>query len=1419
LGLKRKNYARHNFGDLDMSGDYAKPNLSNQLFESPENSEPQKGILSSIVLAPETEIIGRDQNFVIEKLLSDTGMTSVVYLAKDEAEQDVVLKFLRPDSTDLTKSFYRSEAQIISTLRKEGHKCVPKIYETKRDGKYEFVAMEFISSEFQSLEDLLIQKGPLGEGIVLEIARQFLELLHELHTGLTRTYTDMQLKNFLWDTKNHQLMLMDWNHVSYERNVIEDEEGNVSKSPRVVQQLQGRGAENFDDLIRLDLLRFVSYLYRLLTGKISNESGEDAWSLKARAGKRWESVSERTKQILHKGLIHHPSLSPYLRVKELLEDIEEATNIQKVDDYARIRTEIANALDHAESISDEGLDDETRGTWLEAVNRASAWFDRVLTIAKTKSPDEFNKKALQRQQERLKGVNTDVSPEWGRGQNYFEYEQYREALEIWQAEVEQLGSVQHWRQFLLARIAIETDHFDTLKPYLENVLSALKESNIQQAYQDMKSALAGVAASTVSLDMIQAEVESLWEIKQAAITTGDKTIEHLNKAKARLTETQLSYKDFLFRDPAWHSLVKPLCTEEHLKTYSKNIYRLDLVKVLHERISMLTVTFEDAAHDAEKRNEYINLIFKILEDDKELQKLHEILLAQPDNPILFALLPELVDGFLNRDAEGLIAQRPIMRDILFTCLQWGAPSLKQEDHLRGHLKEILAHLYADDLLSAVQKHDWIQAKHLANRIIPLLGNKAKKLSIISKIEANFDQTLAAAKMRLEENDLSAAFQGLRHLRKLDALLGIFVDPSIERANSIQELDKALKKLDKDEKKFDEVIKDFTVRNALLEYLTDFIKKIEENINSPEEQDYEYLIRQLDLQKKEFENRFSDDLDEVEEFKQWSDNLDRYKEVLEEKKMYGDRLKEFKALAVNIGDKISRLKSFVDVNQDISALQVKYDQLSMRDQRKVSGWIAALSSIANEQGSFTARNSELQNGLAQFRTNFSGAYINPQVILENTELEELRKKCNWLLEKEAEWTGKLDFLESFSIQGLNELNGELEKWESLLPFAQILEKGKSPAVVLESKTILIQETKKEKKKFSWQKIGLIAAGIMLVLALSLASIFFGPSKEAITSLFQSSEEAPSEEAPPEEAPPEEAPSEEAPSEEAPSEEAPSEEAPSEEAPSEEVPFETLTPAIASDQLPMIEAGIWETICPYATSSNEGVIESVYFDVPPLKIVPPEGWEFEISQDNSMFVYKSGETEKYPVSIYVDDKLSEGKFSQGKDVRSTVSYQCMAEGSEDFAWIPLQYLFIDPKECGDERCVTLQEDSHKVQIVVNNDLSAANTELDFRVTSGKKVDDPTKIIDIRTWPYAWQPHAVCGKFGKPSCVSLFGSEEWEVLFDIQAHLGLSAVRVVGNRVWWWTNNVNSQLVGNFPEGFITGDPGIVPYTPFPTVIPTP
>lgn len=419
------------------------------------------------LLPVETVVSGGQDAYIIEKFLG-VGLTSQVYRARQESMgRTVALKILRHDASAVSRDNFWHEAQVLSEIRSYGVTNVPEIMALQKEGDLQFLAMEYMDS--QKYVPLTEYHEPFSEQEALEAAQQALRVLQVLHEKVGRTYTDMQLKNFLWNSAEQRLKILDWNHVSTQRDYIQAEE------------LQFFGVATFEQLAQRDLARFGVYFYHMLTGKEAFEQGEPAFELERRAGDRWDRISVAARQIVCRALHPDPNRR-YAAAAEFLKDVADLLERWRAPVGAEEAEAEGKALDDLlEKAKDARMEAKRMKEVLPEHRQVFACLDEVAARLDLLERQGYKFSGYPK---RLQNFTQGVSAGWASGKLYYDAEQYAQALEIWKREAEAERRPDLWRWVLLAETgASDAEHFIPVREELEKVVKELGNHGFEKAAQ------------------------------------------------------------------------------------------------------------------------------------------------------------------------------------------------------------------------------------------------------------------------------------------------------------------------------------------------------------------------------------------------------------------------------------------------------------------------------------------------------------------------------------------------------------------------------------------------------------------------------------------------------------------------------------------------------------------------------------------------------------------------------------------------------------------------------------------------------------------------------------------------------------------------------------------------------------------------
>lgn len=451
-------------------------------------------------LARPGDLLQDNQNnsYRIDKYLGE-GVTAEVYQAtREDNNQLVALKILRPSLPPEIVQSFRDEVPTIGELVQYSHQRypdeplhVPRVFgKSSTNAPREFMVMEFVTG--QPLDVLIIATQGLvingREAEALLIARQVLQVLIVLHEDIRRSYSDFQLKNIWWLPEQSLVKVMDWNHVS-----VRAKEGGTPSGAVV------------------DLIRFGAYLYQLLTGQGAFQTGETEAELAERAGEKWARVSLGTRTILLKAL-HPNSQNRYQTAREFLTDVDAMLTMWQQDEDD-LYDEANLALRQAKNRTlQSGSDQHTVTEYAQAVFTAS----RAINLFILRSRET---RRIERMREELDTLTANISPIWGVGKNYYQLGVYSEALKQWEPEARNLKRLDLWRWVMVAQISRQEapalkDAYLPIRVLLEEAITHLENKEWEQAKETLTQiARQGVSGPEFYVFGYEAEVQD-W-LKQA----------------------------------------------------------------------------------------------------------------------------------------------------------------------------------------------------------------------------------------------------------------------------------------------------------------------------------------------------------------------------------------------------------------------------------------------------------------------------------------------------------------------------------------------------------------------------------------------------------------------------------------------------------------------------------------------------------------------------------------------------------------------------------------------------------------------------------------------------------------------------------------------------------------------------------------
>lgn len=592
----------------------------------------------------------KDEYEILEYL--GEGLTAVVFKARQiSTGSHCALKLLRPTASSLSKLNFWEELNIIRKLRSNGLQSVPNVLDYQKDQTPEFLVLDLISpEEYPGLHQILKGRPYLSEEEALAIFSEALALLDKLHTTEQRTYIDMQLKNFCWNSSERRLIVMDWNHVSYSKEVIEAELQKESnqRNVDVLQQLRGRGARDFDDLVQLDLRRLTTYFYTLLTGKAANELGETVWGLENRASDVWGTVSVPSRQIVLRVLTPRGGRDKLNSAAKILAEVSFARELLATNDIDELQNKFDEAFDRAKNTGTQEQPDE--------IYRAVAYVDRIEKI----NDPRFGR-WVKSQRSLLKEIEDFESTDWHKGKNFYKVGSFDEARRYWDQEAEALGKVQLWRWTLLARIcadvcsALSEERQRSLTQKLESAIESLQQGDIQKANADFQ----------YTQELTSHEVIGWWQEEIQALALLDTLEPGLLSNKpgdaanilAEVTNLSfwegLPYTPILLRDDVWYVAVQKILSlsqVEELRSHET----VNLQEILQNLVQELRLKQQEISISSDLLESFLSLDLESFKGE-----LKKALYKTPNHP---EVVRSALDYMKNRNTEEQLEIIDILSD-------------------------------------------------------------------------------------------------------------------------------------------------------------------------------------------------------------------------------------------------------------------------------------------------------------------------------------------------------------------------------------------------------------------------------------------------------------------------------------------------------------------------------------------------------------------------------------------------------------------------------------------------------------------------------------------------------------------------------------------------------------------------------------
>ena len=266
------------------------------------------------------------RQFRLAKQLGLPGATATVYLGY-EGEKEFAVKIMRPELSENMQARFHAESILLRRLASEEEKFgthyIPRLIVADRHANPPILVMEYATGE--NLKDLLDRDERLREPEALAIAEQFVHMLQVIHhAGIT--YQDMKIDNIFWDRQRNQIKVIDW-------NVVEE--------------------DNLEAGVPRDLLRFSTYVYRMLTGKpLTISQNQIVENIKSPS--EWQKRSWGTQRILERALRSTPS-QRYENAELYCHDLHE----QRVLFDQEPQRIIESGKQHLERLNERSAQDQT----------------------------------------------------------------------------------------------------------------------------------------------------------------------------------------------------------------------------------------------------------------------------------------------------------------------------------------------------------------------------------------------------------------------------------------------------------------------------------------------------------------------------------------------------------------------------------------------------------------------------------------------------------------------------------------------------------------------------------------------------------------------------------------------------------------------------------------------------------------------------------------------------------------------------------------------------------------------------------------------------------------------------------------------------------------------------------------------------